>query len=69
MSEQYDLGPPPPKITRYQDAISSLKDVRAFLDSKEAATQASMNYYDVIIIIATIVSVVRVCVQYTKLAL
>ena len=69
MSEQYYLGPPPPKITRYQDVISSLKYVHAFLDSKEAATRASMNYYDVIIIIATIVSVVRVCVQYTELTL
>ena len=57
MSEQFDLGPPPPKISIYQDAISSLEDVNAFLDSKEEATRISINYYDVIIIIATIVSI------------
>ena len=39
--EQFDLDPPPPKITRYQDAISSLEDVRAFLDSKGCSEEAT----------------------------
>ena len=46
--EQFDLEPPPPKITRFQDAISSLEDVQSFLDYKgfsEEATRiaSSMN--------------------------
>ena len=32
---------PPPKITKYQDAISSLEDVRAFLDSKGCSEEAT----------------------------
>ena len=42
---QFDLEPPPPKITRFQDAISSLEEVQSFLDwrgfSEEAITIAS----------------------------
>ena len=42
---QFDLEPPPPKITRFQDAISSLEEVQSFLDwrgfSEEATTIAS----------------------------
>ena len=42
---QFDLEPPPPKITRFQDAISSLEAVQCFLDNKgyseEATTVAS----------------------------
>ena len=46
--EQFDLEPPPPKITKFQDAISSLEDVQSFLDYKgfsEEATRiaSSMN--------------------------
>ena len=41
----FDLEPPPPRITRFQDAISSLEAVQTFLDSKghseEATTVAS----------------------------
>ena len=45
---QFDLDPPPAKITRFQDAISSLEAVQTFLDSKgfsEEATRiaSSMN--------------------------
>ena len=29
---KFDLEPPPPKITRFQDAISSLEEVQSFLD-------------------------------------
>lgn len=32
--EQFDVEPPPTKITKFQDAISSLEAVQAFLDSK-----------------------------------
>ena len=39
--EQFDLDPPPPIITKYQDAISSLEDVRAFLDSKGCSEEAT----------------------------
>ena len=39
------IEPPPPKITRFQDAISSLEEVQSFLDwrgfSEEAITIAS----------------------------
>ena len=42
---QFDLEPPPPKIARFQDAISSLEEVQSFLDwrgfSEEAITIAS----------------------------
>ena len=42
---QFDLEPPPPKITRFQDAIFSLEEVQSFLDwrgfSEEAITIAS----------------------------
>ena len=42
---QFDLEPPPPKITRFQDAISSLEEVQSFPDwrgfSEEAITIAS----------------------------
>ena len=42
---QFDLEPPPPKITWFQDAISSLAEVQSFLDwrgfSEEATTIAS----------------------------
>ena len=42
---QFDLATPPPKITRFQDAISSLEEVQSFLDwrgfSEEAITTAS----------------------------
>ena len=42
---QFDLEPPPPKITRFEDAISSLEEVQSFLDwrgfSEEAITIAS----------------------------
>ena len=42
---QFDLEPPPPKITWFQDAISSLEEVQSFLDwrgfSEEAITIAS----------------------------
>ena len=31
---KFDLEPPPPKITRFQDAISSLEAVKTFLDSR-----------------------------------
>ena len=46
--EQFDVEPPPPKIIRFQDAISSLEDVQSFLDYKgfsEEATKitSSMN--------------------------
>ena len=45
---EFDLQPPPPKITRFQDAISSLEAVQTFLDSRgysEEATRiaSSMN--------------------------
>ena len=42
---QFDLEPPPPNITRFQDVISSLEAVQCFLDNKgyseEATTVAS----------------------------
>ena len=42
---QFDLEPPPPKITLFQDAISSLEEVQSFLErrgfSEEAITIAS----------------------------
>ena len=42
---QFDLKPPPPKITRFQDAISSPEAVQCFFDNKgyseEATTVAS----------------------------
>ena len=42
---QFDLEPPPPKITQFQDAISSLEEVQSFLDwrgfSEKAITIAS----------------------------
>ena len=42
---QFDLEPTPPKITLFQDAISSLEEVQSFLDwrgfSEEAITIAS----------------------------
>ena len=39
--EHFDLEPPPPKITRYQDAISSLEAVQIFLDSEGHAEEAT----------------------------
>ena len=33
--------PPPPKITRYQDAIASLEAVQTFLDSKGHSEEAT----------------------------
>ena len=38
---QFDLEPPPPKITRYQDAIASLEAVQTFLDSKGHSEEAT----------------------------
>ena len=35
------LEPPPPKITRYQDAIASLEAVQTFLDSKGHSEEAT----------------------------
>ena len=37
----FDLEPPPPKITRFQDAISSLEAVQTFLDSKGHSEEAT----------------------------
>ena len=31
---QFDLEPPPPKITLFQDAISSLEEVQSFLERR-----------------------------------
>ncbi len=31
--EEFDLEPPPPKITKYEDAIAALEDVRVFMDN------------------------------------
>ena len=39
--EQFDLEPPPPKLTRFQEAISSLEDVQSFLDSKGYSDKAT----------------------------
>ena len=39
--EQFDLEPPPPKITRFQEAISSLEDVQSFLDYKGFSDEAT----------------------------
>ena len=39
--EYFDLEPPPTKITRFQDAISSL-EAQAFLDSKGHSEEATM---------------------------
>ena len=39
--EYFDLEPPPPKITRFQDAISSLEAVQEFLDSKGHSEEAT----------------------------
>lgn len=43
--KQFNLEPPPPKVTQFQDAISSLEEVQSFLDrrgmSKEAARVTS----------------------------
>ena len=39
--EQFDLEPPPQKITKFQDAISSLEVVQTFLDSKGSAEEAT----------------------------
>ena len=33
-NEQFDSEPPPPKIKRYQEAVSMLEDVQLFLDSR-----------------------------------
>ena len=37
----FDLEPPPPKITRFQDAISLLEAVQTFLDSKGHSEEAT----------------------------
>ena len=42
VEEQFDLEPPPPKITRFEDAMSSLEDVQVFLDSKGFLEQATI---------------------------
>ena len=39
---QFDLEPPPPKITRFQDAISSLEEVQSFLDWRGFSEEAIM---------------------------
>ena len=39
---QFDLEPPPPKITRFQDAISSLEEVQSFLDWRGFSEEATM---------------------------
>ena len=39
--EWFDLGPPPQKITKFQDAISSLEAVQSFLDSKGYAEEVT----------------------------
>ena len=39
---QVDLEPPPPKITRFQDAISSLEEVQSFLDWRGFSQEAIM---------------------------
>ena len=39
--EQFDLEPPPPKITMFQEAISSLEDVQVFLDYKGFSDEAT----------------------------
>ena len=38
---QFDLEPPPPKITRFQDAISSLEEVQSFLDRRGFSEEAT----------------------------
>ena len=38
---QFDLEPPPAKITRFQDAISSLEAVQIFLDSRGYPEEAT----------------------------
>ena len=40
--EQFDAEPPSTKITKFQDAISSLEAVQAFLDSKGYPEESSM---------------------------
>ena len=39
--DQYDVEPPPPKIAKYEDAISALEDVQRFLDNKGHSEQAT----------------------------
>ena len=39
--DQYDVDPPPPKITMYEDAISALEDVQRFMDNKGHSEQAT----------------------------
>ena len=38
--KQFDLELPPPKITKFQDAISSLEDVQSFPDYKGFSEEA-----------------------------
>ena len=41
--DQYDVDPPPPKITKYEDAISALEDVQRFMDNKGHSEHATTN--------------------------
>ena len=42
MTVIFDLEPPPPKIENFSEAIHSLEDVPAFLDSKGYSNQATV---------------------------
>ncbi len=39
--EEFDLEPPPPKITKYEDAIAALEDVRVFMDNNGHPEEAT----------------------------
>ncbi len=39
--EEFDLEPPPQKITKYQDAIAALEAVQIFIDSKGYSEEAT----------------------------
>ena len=55
-TEETDLLPPPPKIKSYHEALQSLKDVQAFLESRSFSDEASdtSSLIDCVAVLSTV---------------